>query len=256
MLRWIGITEGGYANHPKDPGGPTDRGITQKTFDAWNQIKGLPKATVKGISRETADAIISAQYMDPVRFDDLPSGLDYAVADFSVNSGPRQAAKTLQKVLNVKADGIIGAITLAAIGRADLVQLIKDYCAARMAFLRGLKGWESFGAGWTRRVIGEKPGVQSGDMGVIDRAVRMAKNMPAQDPKPNDAGKATGGPSGAAIIAAIAKEPGPWLSAGAAAISAATDGQGPIQWALGFAIVAGILMIAYSMTKGRMNADD
>lgn len=173
---WIGLSEGGYVNNPKDPGGPTDRGITQKTYDAWNRRQGKPKLSVKGISKAEAEAIIAAQYMAPIRFDKLPSGLDYAMADYSVNSGPAQAARTLQRILKVEPDGVIGAITLDAIEGPNVEALIVALCEARMRFLRRLKAWKTFGRGWTRRVMGERDGVQAGDIGVIDRAVMLARD--------------------------------------------------------------------------------
>ena len=108
VLDWIGLSEGGYVNHPKDPGGATDRGITQRTYDAWNRLHGRPLRPVRGISKDEANAILVSQYFAPVKFDQLPSGLDYAVVDFAVNSGTSRAAKELQKLLGVAADGIIG----------------------------------------------------------------------------------------------------------------------------------------------------
>ena len=179
---WIGLSEGGFVNHPKDPGGATDRGITQATFDAWNRLHGYPQRAVRGISRETAEAIIAEQYLEPIRFNDLPAGLDYAVADFAVNSGPSRAAQELQALLGVEADGVIGVKTLAAIRGKNIPPLVIAYCAERMGFLRRLSTWRTFGGGWTARVEGREPGVQPGDIGVVDRAVRLAqarKDIPA-----------------------------------------------------------------------------
>lgn len=175
VQKWIGLSEGGYVNNPKDPGGPTDRGITQRTFDAWRKKTGKPKAPVKGISKAEAEDIIAMQYMDPVGFDDLPSGLDYAMADYSVNSGPAKAVKDLQKIVGVSADGIMGTMTLAAVSRYEPGKLIVALCNRRMAFVRGLRTWGTFGKGWTTRIMGKVDGVQASDIGVIDRAMRMAQ---------------------------------------------------------------------------------
>lgn len=190
---WIGLSEGGYVNNPRDPGGPTDRGITQKTFDAWNHRLGLPSRPVKGISKATAEAIIAAQYLAPIRFDDLPSGLDYALADYSVNSGPAQAARTLQRILGVEPDGVIGAITLDAIKGRNVEALIVALCEARMRFLRGLKTWRTFGRGWAARVMGAEEGFQEADVGVIDRAVMLARDT-ASIPAPTVAAPAKAEP--------------------------------------------------------------
>lgn len=192
---WIGLSEGGYVNHPEDPGGATDRGITQRTYDAWNRRQGKALRSVRGISKDEAERIIEFQYMDAVQADKLPSGLDYAVADYSVNSGPGRAAKELQRVLGVKADGVIGLNTLEAVDAANTQEVIIAICNRRMSFLRGLRHWNTFKGGWTRRVMGDKPGVQTGDIGVIDRAVRMARGTSQFIPAPKQAapGKALEG---------------------------------------------------------------
>ncbi|MBT3139987.1 hypothetical protein KL867_02895 [Ruegeria litorea] len=176
---WVGLSEGGYVNHPRDPGGATDRGITQRTFDAWNRKQGKPKRAVRGISKHVAEQIIEFQYLDAVRAADLPAGLDYAMADYAVNSGPGRAAKDLQRTLGVAADGVIGVQTLAAGAKADNADLIQRLCQRRMRFLRGLKHWNTFKGGWTRRVMGDQPGVQIRDIGVIDRAVQLARDASA-----------------------------------------------------------------------------
>ena len=191
VLEWTGLSEGGYVNHKNDPGGPTDRGITQATFNAWNRVKGRPQKTVKGISKAEANEIIVSQYLSPVRFNDLPTGLDYAVADFAINSGPSRAARELQKLLGVKQDGVIGLKTLAAIKARDSQTLIVEYCFRRINFMQSLKIWPTFKNGWTTGVMGKVKGQQDDDIGVIDRAIRLSKHsvfIPA--PTPIGSGKA------------------------------------------------------------------
>jgi len=188
---WIGLSEGGYVNHPRDPGGATNRGITQRTYDAWRRMHGRPPRNVRGITKEEAEKIIEFQYLNVVRCDALPSGLDYAMADYAVNSGPAHAARELQRVLGVAVDGVIGAHTLAAVQAQNTQEIIIKLCQRRMKFLRSLRHWKTFGKGWERRVMGDLPGVQTGDIGVADRAVRMARmaqNIPA--PKQAVPGKA------------------------------------------------------------------
>jgi lysozyme family protein len=189
---WIGLSEGGYVNHPHDPGRATDRGITQATFDAWNRMHGKPRRAVRGISKAEAEEIIAHQYLDKVQADKLPSGLDYAVADYAVNSGPSRAAKDLQRELGVTADGVIGVQTLAAVKEVEVTELILGLCQRRMRFLRSLKTWKHFGKGWSRRVMGDQPGVQTGDNGVADRALRMVHGVQViRPPKVSGPGKAT-----------------------------------------------------------------
>lgn len=206
VMDWIGISEGGYVNHPRDPGGATDRGITQRTYDAYCDRHGLKRQPVRGIGKATAEEILASQYFAPVRFDDLPSGLDYAVADYAVNSGVSRAAKALQRIVGVTPDGVIGEITLAAVAGRDTADLIVALCEERMRFLRRLPTWGTFGKGWTARVMGTQPGVQAGDIGVIDRAVRLAGGRPGiPAPVTPAPGKALPGGGFWAALAAIVK---------------------------------------------------
>lgn len=143
--------EGGYVNDPADPGGPTKYGITQKTLSAWRG-KPVSAAEVQGLTLAEASKILQAQYWRPVRGNDLSSGVDHAMFDYAVNSGPAQAAKTLQRIVGVEVDGIIGARTLAAANNRTAAQLIDALCDARLVFLRGLRTWKRFGKGWASRV--------------------------------------------------------------------------------------------------------
>jgi lysozyme family protein len=144
--------EGGYINHPRDPGGATNFGVTQAVYDAYRKNNGQPKQSVKFITTAETRAIYKFQYWDRVQGDLLPIGLDYAVFDFAVNSGVGRAAKYLQAVLGVAQDGQIGARTLAAIHSPSAA--INDLCDRRMSFLRNLRTFLTFGKGWTRRVTG------------------------------------------------------------------------------------------------------
>ena len=145
--------EGGYVNHPKDPGGATNKGITQAVYDAYRQRQGLPKQTVKQITDAEVEAIYRTNYWDKVSGDQMPAGLDFAVFDFAVNSGPLRAVRHLQSLLGIPQDGSVGQQTLAAVQQhPDPSALIRGLCASRMAFLRGLKTWPTFGKGWEKRV--------------------------------------------------------------------------------------------------------
>lgn len=151
--------EGGYADHPKDPGGATNMGITRKTLARWRQISPwwkLPKAEVQAMRRTEAARIYRALYWNRSAGGAMPAGLDLALFDFSVNSGPDRAVKTLQKQLKVVADGFIGPLTLSAlkariatIGAAGLIDAL---CDRRLSFLTGLATFATFGKGWRRRV--------------------------------------------------------------------------------------------------------
>lgn len=145
--------EGGYVDHPSDPGGATNMGITIGTLRAWRG-RDVTKADVKALTRSEAMAIYDQNYWDAIRGDDLPAGVDYAVLDYAINSGPGRAAKLLQKLVGANQDGEIGPITLGKVKDVPPRELVDRYCDARMTFLQGLDGWPTFGRGWKRRVDG------------------------------------------------------------------------------------------------------
>lgn len=154
-LKHVLVHEGGFVNHPKDPGGATNRGVTQRVYDAYRDRQGQSRRSVRAITADEVADIYKRQYWDAIRGDDLPSGLDYAVFDYAVNSGPMRAVKDLQRELGFAGkdvDGFNGSRTLAAVDASDVYDLIDRLCARRMRFLKGLKHWPTFGKGWTRRV--------------------------------------------------------------------------------------------------------
>lgn len=168
--------EGGYVDHPSDPGGATNLGITHKVLAAWRNVHpfwALPKSEIKALSLEEAGKIYKANYWDDVRGDDLPAGVDYAVFDFAVNSGPARAAMYLQEIVGVAPDGKIGPLTLAAIDKWDSVTLIESLCGKRMSFLKRLSTFPVFGKGWSARVTG-----------VLRLAKDMAITMPTKPAAP------------------------------------------------------------------------
>ncbi|MBA1157744.1 glycoside hydrolase family 108 protein [Microvirga mediterraneensis] len=145
--------EGGYVDHPKDPGGATNRGITLTTLSAWRGRR-VSKAEVKALTVEEAGAIYRANYWNVVKGDDLPAGLDYAVFDFAVLSGPARAAKHLQALVGTKADGVIGPQTLAAVRAGQPADLVRKLTKSRFEFLSSLPTWPVFGKGWRSRIVG------------------------------------------------------------------------------------------------------
>lgn len=171
--------EGGFVNHPKDPGGATNKGVTQAVYDSYRKLKGLPLQSVKFIVSDEVAEIYQKQYWRQVKGDDLPAGLDYAVFDFGVNSGVSRAVRYLQRLVGVPDDAIIGNGTLSAVyeaARKDEEKLIATYCANRLAFLKSLATFATFGKGWTRRVVGYQAGIQKTDSGVLDYAIYMARD--------------------------------------------------------------------------------
>jgi lysozyme family protein len=152
------VHEGGYSNHPDDPGGVTLEGVTQAVYDAFRKKKGLPRKALSASMRTTAawiaerQEIYRARYWDVLRCDELPAGLDYAVFDYGVNSGVSRSAKALQRVVGVADDGIVGPVTLGAAQARDCRSTAAALCDERLRFLRALRTWRVFGKGWGRRV--------------------------------------------------------------------------------------------------------
>lgn len=147
--------EGGYVDHPRDPGGCTNMGITLNTLRYWRSTE-VTCMDVKLLTEEEAVGIYAANYWDAVKANYLPTGLDLLVFDMAVNAGPRRAARMLQKMVGVDDDGTIGPITLKAVGRvaraeAGIEKMIHQYSAARRGYYRSLSNYDTFGRGWMNR---------------------------------------------------------------------------------------------------------
>lgn len=153
-LSLVLVHEGGYVNHPADPGGATNKGITQATYNAWRKSRGLATRSVKSITNAEVATIYRNNYWNAIRGDDLPSGVDYMAFDFAVNSGPRRSAQYLQRVVGVDDDGKIGPVTLAAVAKHDAVSVINLVLDRRLAWLKTLTTWKTFGKGWSNRIAG------------------------------------------------------------------------------------------------------
>ena len=159
-LKWILESEGGYVNHPKDPGGATNQGITQRTYNSYRRLHKKGEQDVKDITQEEIKEIYQKYYMAPIYFDKLPAGIDYSMLDYSVNSGPYRAIKTAQKLVKTAKDGIMGPVTLKAIqdledklwNQFDPRKFVVLYNRYRLEFLKGLKSFKDFGKGWGNRL--------------------------------------------------------------------------------------------------------
>lgn len=147
--------EGGYSNHPEDNGGPTNLGITLASYRKWVARDGNID-DLRGLTKGQAAKVYRGAYWNAISASDLPSGIDYAVFDFAVNSGPARAAKALQRIVGATVDGKIGPATLAAVKLSDPAKVITQLCDNRLAWLKTLSDWETFGRGWERRVVSVK----------------------------------------------------------------------------------------------------
>ena len=143
--------EGGYSNHSQDPGGMTNLGVTAKVWEEW---VGHPvdEKQMRALTADDVAPLYKRKYWDACRADELVSGVDYAVFDYAVNSGVGRSAKTLQDCVGVPMDGGIGPATLAAVKTHNSAELIENFCASRLQFLKSLKTFPVFGNGWERRV--------------------------------------------------------------------------------------------------------
>ncbi len=150
--------EGGFVNHPKDPGGATNLGVTIGTARRLGiDVDGDGDTDIIDIKLlKPADAakVYRVEYWNRVAGDELPSGVDYAVFDFAVNSGPSRAVKYLQAVVGVAQDGVVGPKTLAAARRIDARVIINSLCNRRLDFMMKLPIWKTFSKGWSSRVSG------------------------------------------------------------------------------------------------------
>lgn len=150
-IRRLLLSEGGYVNHPSDPGGPTNFGITLGDYRRY--VKADANADdVRAMKVEEAKAIYRAKYWNVMCGDDLPAGVDYCVFDYAVNSGTGRAPKVLQRVLGIRVTGRMDEATLAAARERDARTLIQAICDERVRFLQSLKTWAVFGKGWSKRV--------------------------------------------------------------------------------------------------------
>jgi len=143
--------EGGYSDHPSDPGGATNFGITIATYARFKG-RAVTAAEVRAMPLSDAKAIYKTEYWDTLWCDELPAGLDYALFDYGVNSGPGRAAKVLQRLLGQAASGTITDAVIAGVQQRLASDLVARVCDERIAFLKSLKAWPVFGAGWGRRV--------------------------------------------------------------------------------------------------------
>lgn len=143
--------EGGNDDDPRDPGGRTSRGITQKEYNSYRKGMNQPQADVWAAPQTEIENIYRLQYWEPWGTQ-LPAGVDYLYFDMNVNMGPAQAAKLFQRALGITADGHMGVITLEKINDCnDLAGLISAISEKRRAFYRSLKTFKTFGRGWIRR---------------------------------------------------------------------------------------------------------
>ncbi len=225
--------EGGYSNHPSDPGGPTNFGITIHDYRRYIKANGTA-ADVREMARADAAKIYRERYWDALRCNDLPAGLDYAVFDYGVNSGTGRAAKVMRRLLGIGDGTAMNDAVIAGARGVNAASLIGRLCDERLAFLKSLRTWPVFGAGWGRRVAEVRRDALAMAKGTTVSAPESAPaNGKASIPQPDKARAATT----AAVVVAT----------GGAAQTAATAGW---SWSIVAAIVAAGIVCAIAGWMG------
>lgn len=142
LVRIIGH-EGGEINDPRDPGGHTKWGISQRSY---------PDLDIGALTVQDAAAIYLRDYAVPLKLWRFENGVAFQLFDFAVNSGPPTAIRQLQQAVGVEDDGIIGPITLAALAARSEAELVLLIISERLDYMTQLRGWNTFGRGWARRM--------------------------------------------------------------------------------------------------------
>jgi lysozyme family protein len=145
--------EGNFVNHPQDPGGMTNLGVTKRVWEEWLG-RPVSEKEMRNLTPQMVTPLYKRKYWDAIRGDELVSGVDYVVFDVAVNSGVGRAIKILQDCVGATVDGGFGPRTLAAVKLAeqDPKNLINLYCDKRLEFLMSLRTFVTFSRGWIRRV--------------------------------------------------------------------------------------------------------
>lgn len=149
-IRRVLLSEGGYVNHPRDPGGPTNHGITLATYRAFGHVHATAD-DIKAMPLEDAKVIYRKQYADPIDFNVRPAGLDYTLFDYAVNSGVGRSNKVIRRVCGLKDDAPRSDLEVA-LAKRDAKAVVGAVNAERLKFLQSLSTWPTFGTGWGRRV--------------------------------------------------------------------------------------------------------
>ncbi len=144
--------EGGYVDHPEDPGGATNMGITHITLASWRGCS-VTKQDVKNLRPSEVQDIYKANYWDAAHCANMPVGIDLCVFDCAVNQGVGDARRFLQYALGVRVDGVVGPITLGAVSHAKPSVLLRKFMARRMEDYGNLSIFKTFGGGWSSRLM-------------------------------------------------------------------------------------------------------
>jgi lysozyme family protein len=241
-MKVLAVHEGGYSNHKADPGGATMKGVTKRVYDAHRRQQGLDTRDVRQITDAEVYEIYRRQYWMAARCNDLPIGLAYCVFDAAVNSGVSQAVKWMQRSVGVTADGIVGAMTLAAVGRFEVTAVIDEMCDRRLSFMKRLKNWPSFKNGWARRVAEVRAQSKAWANGSTPAPSIVVAPAEAAGPESLQA-TITDAIKNPAAIGAVGSTVG--------SVAAVANGEGPFQYALAAVLVMATAVAAWWLVKRR-----
>ena len=146
-------SEGGWVNHPNDPGGETNLGVTKAV---WEEYVGHPVKTMKNLTKDDVAPMYELKYWRPCYCEVLPRGLDFVVFSMGVNAGPGRSVKLLQQSIGCVPDGVIGPRTRELISASNSANLIAKFSETRREYYRSLKTFPIFGRGWLSRVDKEE----------------------------------------------------------------------------------------------------
>jgi lysozyme family protein len=154
-------SEGGWVNHPSDPGGETNLGVTKRV---WIEYVGHPVESLKKLTKEDVAPLYELKYWRPCYCEVLPRGLDFVVFSMGVNAGPGRSVKLLQSAIGCVPDGVIGPRTRELISSSNGADIIKKFSAVRREYYQSLKK-PMFEKGWLIRCDREE-----------QEALQMVKN--------------------------------------------------------------------------------
>lgn len=188
VLRW----EGGYVNHPADPGGATNKGVTQKVYSTWLARRGRPDADVRGLADAEMADIYEEGYWGPARCEELPALLDQVQFDTAVNMGVGRAVRFLQEAVGAAVDGGFGPGTRESVRQANPAAALVRYLDIRERFYRRLVDSNPslgvFLQGWLNRLTALRSlvsGPQASDAGGAFEDMRTAR-IPDDEAAPQD----------------------------------------------------------------------
>lgn len=238
IMRQVLLSEGGNDDDPRDPGGRTSRGITQREYNAYRKRKGIATRDVWKADQSEVMDIYRSEYWVPMRCNELHGGIDYVVDDYGINSGIGRPPRVLQTILKLPVTGKMDAATIAAANKADPVKLINAVCAERLHYMQNIRGgklWVTYRKGWTARVstvkaLSLKLAAGSPDVQAVKTEDKVAKatHVPSQTVRKATLGGTIGGGGGVAAISQQSGLPTSWVIA----IAVAAAVIGIIVWVL------------------------